>query len=191
MRRESIPRCFNSLHQLTDLCYSAPFNLQSFKVEIKDDDIYVTADPELVSQNQRATKLSKGPSSSAIDGGKKGVVIVGGGSGALFAVEGLRELGYAGSVKIISKESYLPIDRTKLSKALIDDPAKLAVRGKEWYEGNMIELDLGSTVKKVDVENQTVTTEDGKTTEYEHLILASGATPTVRYLPTGVEKLLI
>lgn len=46
------------------------------------------ADPELVKKNLRMTK----PPSSSISAEKKGVVIVGGGSGALYAVEGLREV---------------------------------------------------------------------------------------------------
>ena len=41
------------------------------------------------------------------------VVIVGGGSGAMGAVEGIREKGYTGQVTVLSKESYLPIDRVR------------------------------------------------------------------------------
>ena len=91
--------------------------------------------------------------------------------------------GYAGPVKIISKEKYIPIDRTKLSKALIDDAAKLAVRDESWYKENKIDLQLDSVVKSVDIEKQTVTTEAGETVSYDHLIMASGATPTVRCVP--------
>jgi hypothetical protein len=73
------------------------------------------------------------------------VVIVGGGSGTFHAVESLRENGYTGSITILSKEAHAPIDRltpfylflrvgandifrTKLSKALITDPAKIELR---------------------------------------------------------------
>lgn len=85
-------------------------------------------------------------------------------------------------MKIISKEPYIPIDRTKLSKALIDDPAKLAMRDQQWYTDNKIDLNLDTVVKSVDVEKQTVTTNDGKSISYEHLILATGASPSVSTL---------
>ncbi|KAK9895956.1 hypothetical protein P389DRAFT_196070 [Cystobasidium minutum MCA 4210] len=151
----------------------APRNLLSFKVEVKGDDIYVSADPEEVKKNARPTKPLGGIKKEG-----KGIVIIGGGSGATYAVEGLRESGYTGPIRIISKESYLPIDRTKLSKALIDDAAKLAVREESWYKENAIDLNLGTVVKSVDVQGENVTTADGQTFGYEHLILATGADPT-------------
>jgi len=150
----------------------APNNLQSFKVEVEGSDIYVTADAEAIKQNERPTKMK------SASGSEKGVVVVGGGSGALYAVEGLRESGYTGSVKVISRETYIPIDRTKLSKALIDDAAKLAVRPKEWYTDNKIDLVLGKSVTAVDIEKQTVTIEKGETVSYSHLILATGSEAT-------------
>jgi NADPH-dependent 2,4-dienoyl-CoA reductase/sulfur reductase-like enzyme len=42
-------------------------------------------------------------------------VIIGGGAGAAHAVEGLREAGYDGSIKVFSGEAYLPIDRSVLA----------------------------------------------------------------------------
>jgi len=152
----------------------APQNLQKYKLDVEGTDIYVTADPEQIKENGRKTKAPK----EAVQGDKNGVVIVGGGSGALFAVEGLRESGYAGPVKIISKEKYIPIDRTKLSKALIDDAAKLAVRDESWYKENKIDLQLDSAVKSVDIEEQSVTTEGGQSVSYDHLILATGSYAT-------------
>lgn len=59
----------------------------SMQVEVKGEDIYVSADPEDVKKNFRATKPPTGTKSEG-----KGVVIVGGGSGGLYAVEGLREV---------------------------------------------------------------------------------------------------
>lgn len=64
-----------------------PQNLQKFKLELDGKDIYVTADVEDIKKNVRQTKPPKSAQSD-----KNGVVIVGGGSGALYAVEGLREV---------------------------------------------------------------------------------------------------
>lgn len=73
----------------------------------------------------------------------KGVVIVGGGAGGAHAVEQLRESGYEGRIRVVSSEPYLPIDRTKLSKALIADPKKVALRSADFYEKLGVEFALG------------------------------------------------
>jgi NAD(P)H-nitrite reductase large subunit len=54
------------------------------------------------------------------------------------------------------------------------------VREESWYKENLIDLHLGTVVKSIDIEAQKVTTEDGKSYDYEHLIMATGANPTVR-----------
>lgn len=91
----------------------APSALHSFKARVDSGKIHITADPSRTLKNNmsRAPKLS---STSERGGGKgsAGVVIVGGGSGAFHAVEGLRESGYTGSITILSKETYAPIDRS-------------------------------------------------------------------------------
>jgi len=62
------------------------------------------------------------------------VLIIGGGAGAAHAVEALREEGYTGSIRVVSKEPHLPGDRTKISKALISDPNKLLLRSQAFYD---------------------------------------------------------
>jgi hypothetical protein len=57
------------------------------QVDVEGSDIYVTADVDEVKKNFRITKA---PPGSKAEG--KGVVIIGGGSGGLYAVEGLREV---------------------------------------------------------------------------------------------------
>lgn len=68
----------------------APSALHSFKAHIADGKIHVTADPTqtLKANHSRPSKLL----SSASEAGGKGVLIVGGGSGAFHAVESLREV---------------------------------------------------------------------------------------------------
>ncbi len=53
-------------------------------------------------------------------------------------LEALREGGFKGSITMIGNEGYLPIDRTKLSKALIDDPAKIALRDEAWFKDGSV-----------------------------------------------------
>ncbi|KAF8199659.1 flavoprotein [Pholiota molesta] len=163
----------------------APKAIHSFRTEIKDGKIHVTAnaaDTLKKNMERQPTLLATGVNSSG-----NGVVIVGGGSGTFHAVESLREHGYAGPITILSKEMYTPIDRTKLSKALITDPAKI-----EWRTAADLKIKYGTNIRlgvevtSVDLEQKTVTLEGGKDTiPYDKLILASGGIP--RRLPIEVE----
>jgi len=71
----------------------APAALHSFQTHITDGKIYVTADPA----NTTKEKTARPPKllSSGSEVGGAGVVIVGGGSGAFHATEGLREVSSA------------------------------------------------------------------------------------------------
>jgi apoptosis-inducing factor 3 len=111
------------------------------------------------------------------------VVVVGGGSGGFHAVESLREHGFTGPITLLSKEAHAPIDRTKLSKALISDPAKL-----EWRSAADLRIKYGVTlrtgveVSTVDFAKKNVTLDGGKeTVNYGTLILAPGS--AARRLP--------
>jgi len=65
--------------------------LHSFKTQIKDGKIHVTADPANTLKNNMARQATL--RATGINSTGKGVVIVGGGSGAFHAVESLREVG--------------------------------------------------------------------------------------------------
>ncbi|EAU85453.1 flavoprotein [Coprinopsis cinerea okayama7 len=159
----------------------APTALHSFEAYIADGQIYVTANPT----NTLKANLSRQPKLLATgnDTTGHGVVIVGGGSGTFHAIESLREHGYPGPITLISKETYTPIDRTKLSKALITDPAKI-----EWRSAADLKIKYGTNIRLgvevtgVDLQKKVVTLDGGKDTlPYDKLILAPGGTP--RRLP--------
>ncbi|KAI6025583.1 hypothetical protein F5J12DRAFT_808951 [Pisolithus orientalis] len=155
----------------------APSALYSFKTHIADGKVLVTADVTrtLKANASRPPKLLSAGAVPAC----KGVVIIGGGAGAFHAIESLREHGYSGSITVLSKEMYAPIDRTKLSKALITNPAKI-----EWRSASDLKirygttLRLGVTVTSVDTSTKQVIFEGGKeSVPYDKLILATGGTP--------------
>jgi NADPH-dependent 2,4-dienoyl-CoA reductase/sulfur reductase-like enzyme len=104
------------------------------------------------------------------------------GSGTLGLVQALRELKYPGQITIISKEPDLIIDRTKLSKALITDPAKIQWRPREWYHSASIET-LTDEVTAVDFPTKSITTASGKKITYTKLVLATGGIPRTLPLP--------
>jgi len=103
------------------------------------------------------------------------------GSGTFGALLELRELGFTGHITVITNEG-LPIDRTKLSKALITDPTKLYLQPESWYSDAGIDFQL-DTVTSVDFASKSVKTKTGKDFAYTKLILATGGTPRQLPLP--------
>jgi NADPH-dependent 2,4-dienoyl-CoA reductase/sulfur reductase-like enzyme len=146
-----------------------------------DGKINVTADPSLTlkSNMSRSPKLL----STGVSGSGKSVVVIGGGSATFHTIESLREHGYTGNITVLSQEKHPPIDRTKLSKALITDSSKL-----EWRTAADLKIKYGTTLRtgvtvtSVDTSSKLVVFDGGKESiSYETLILAMGGTP--RRLP--------
>ncbi|KIK96468.1 hypothetical protein PAXRUDRAFT_825928 [Paxillus rubicundulus Ve08.2h10] len=158
----------------------APAAIHSFKTRVKDGKVFVTADPSQTLKSSMArtpTILADIPSTG------RGLVIVGGGGGTLHAIESLREHGYTGNITVLSKETHAPIDRPKLSKALITDPSKL-----EWRTAADLKIKCGTTLRfgvtvtSIDTSSKQVVIDGGKeSVTYDKLILAMGGTP--RRLP--------
>ncbi|CAE6416459.1 unnamed protein product [Rhizoctonia solani] len=160
----------------------APDALHSFKTEIKDGKIVVTANPEHTTKEGKSRPPKLASASASASSNEPGVVIIGGGSGGLFTVESLRENGYQGSITLISKEEYAPIDRTKLSKALITDPSKIEFRKPEVLKERYgVNFRSGTTVTGLDPTSKTVTLSNGETIKYTNVVLAPGSAP--RRLP--------
>ncbi|RDX43800.1 hypothetical protein OH76DRAFT_1360708 [Lentinus brumalis] len=155
----------------------APTALHSFKAEVVNGKIQVTADPSatLSKNKSRQPKLLAAGSNVPVGQGK-GVVIVGGGSGAFMAIESLREHGYNGPITVLSKEHHAPIDRTKLNKALITDASKLEWRPTAELRSKFgVDFREGTEVSGVDLGAKEVII--GGTQErvpYETLVLATG-----------------
>jgi lysine/ornithine N-monooxygenase len=167
--------CFDTLNGAIENAPALDY-LSAFHVEVRDDGAaYVRGQEEALKHGSRTPDLSVAIRS------KEKVIVVGGGSGALGAVEGLREKGYTGQVTVISKEGYLPIDRTKLSKALIPDVSKITWRTSEFYEAAGIDFHLEKEVQFVDFGCKTLKTNDGDEYTYDKVIFATGGTP--RKLP--------
>ncbi|TDZ24994.1 Apoptosis-inducing factor 1 [Colletotrichum orbiculare MAFF 240422] len=158
--------------------------LPVFSVAERDGAVYVSGDENSIKGGRRKPNFKCNIVSEAQ--GER-VVVVGGGSGALGAVEGLRNGGYQGQLTVVSSEGYLPIDRTKLSKALLTDIDTLQWRDKDWYESGSVEW-ISDEVTNVDFSERKVMTANGKTFSYSKLILATGGTP--RGLPLQGFKLL-
>jgi NADPH-dependent 2,4-dienoyl-CoA reductase/sulfur reductase-like enzyme len=97
-------------------------------------------------------------------------------------IEGLRGGGYKGAITLISSEGYLPIDRPKLSKALLTDLAKLQWRDEGWYKEASVDI-VHDRVTAVDFASKTVATQSGTNLPYTKLVLSTGGTPRLLPLP--------
>ncbi|KAK9365998.1 hypothetical protein V1509DRAFT_569840 [Lipomyces kononenkoae] len=159
----------------------APNPLNRFDVYEKDGAVYIRAEPAAIKGGQRDPDVK-----CAIAEPEK-VVVIGGGSGTFGVVQTLRELKFKGSITIISFEPNLPLDRPKLSKALIQDPKMIELRPKEWYNAASIEL-VSDEVSSVDFDKKTVTTKSKKSYPYTKLVLATGGIPRQLPLP-GFQEL--
>ncbi|KAI1486611.1 monodehydroascorbate reductase [Biscogniauxia mediterranea] len=156
--------------------------LTMFKVVEKDGAVYVQGDEAVIKAGRRKPNFK----CSAAAGPEK-LVVVGGGSGAIGTVEGLREYGFTGSITVISNEGYLPIDRPKLSKALLTDPAKVQWRDADWFKSGSVEI-VQDEVVDIDLNNKTVSTKGSAKYPYTKLVLATGGSP--RNLPLQGFKVL-
>ncbi|KAK5994767.1 Apoptosis-inducing factor 1 [Cladobotryum mycophilum] len=157
--------------------------LPVFNLTERDGAFYITGEESAIKGSRRKPNFQCRVSGTVEDK----VLVVGGGSGAIGVVEGLREKGYTGAITVISNEGYLPIDRPKLSKALLTDPAKLEWRDKSWYDSGSVEWVEGE-VTGVDFSDRYVTTKTGGKFTYTKLVLATGGTP--RLLPLQGFKVL-
>lgn len=156
----------------------APTAIHSFKAEISGDKILVTADPASTLKNN----LARQPKLVAAKAQGKGVVVVGGGSGAYHLIESLREFGYSGSITVVSKEAHSPIDRTKLSKTLMTDASKLEWRSAaELTSKYGVDLRTSTEVTAIDPTSKEIIVGGNERLPYATLVLASGGVP--RRLP--------
>lgn len=188
------------------------------------DPIRITADLDNVTSKKGRTpcadraKVTKRLRSGDAKGAEQTVIVIGGGSGGSGVIEGLREvscsrltpliharrtdqphpvnqLGFKGKITMLSSEPHPPIDRTKLSKALIADPSKITLRSLEEYTSAPFDIDLRTStlVESVDLKEKTLKIEGGGEEKWDKLVFATGAKP--RDLPVdgkdleGVHKL--
>ncbi|QIK39939.1 NAD(P)/FAD-dependent oxidoreductase [Pontivivens nitratireducens] len=107
-------------------------------------------------------------------------VIIGNGVAGTNAAAALRKNGYEGAIKLIGEEVALPYQRPPLSKIWLREPARpnpTPIRPLRFFEDNRIELMRARKVVGIDRTAREIRFSDGKTTKFDTLILATGASP--------------
>lgn len=105
------------------------------------------------------------------------ITIVGAGHGAGQLVASLRSEGFKGGIRLIGEERHLPYQRPPLSKKFLSGEAGIdavTLRPREFYDKEGVDLVLGVRAEAIDRTSSTVTLADGRTFEYEALVLATG-----------------
>lgn len=108
-----------------------------------------------------------------------GVVVIGAGHAGVQAAAALRARGYSGPVTVVTAESQLPYQRPPLSKEVLNDEvdtASLALRSNDFFADHRILVVRGQAVL-IDRSRQVVQITGDRQLGYDHLVLATGASP--------------
>lgn len=115
-------------------------------------------------------------------------VIIGNCIAAAGAVEGIRSIDQGGEILVVDGEQRGCYSRPLISHYLAGQKtsSQMYYRSAEFFAENRVQIVLGQAVK-IDADRQTVTLAGGMVLNYDHLLLATGASPVVPNLP-GIEQ---
>jgi NADPH-dependent 2,4-dienoyl-CoA reductase/sulfur reductase-like enzyme len=104
------------------------------------------------------------------------IVIIGGGLAGDTAAATLREVGFTGTVTLVSDEPHRPYDRPPLSKAVLtsDEATSVFFHDEAWYQENNVALVLGDAAERLNRAAHTVTLASGRVLAYDKLLIATG-----------------
>ena len=106
------------------------------------------------------------------------LVIIGAGQSAIQCINSLKKEGYAGSITMIGEEEHLPYQRPPLSKGFLEDSVnkeRLYFKKLDFFTENKIQLKLGTSANKVDLENKLVFLSDDTNLSFDKLVFATGS----------------
>lgn len=110
------------------------------------------------------------------------LVVIGNGMAGMRTVEALLKLAPEQyDITVFGDEPHPNYNRIMLSPVLANEQTidDIILHTREWYQENNITLHTNATVNDINRENQTVTTNDGITAEYDRLLIATGSRPFI------------
>nr|XP_056720975.1 apoptosis-inducing factor 3-like [Euleptes europaea] len=155
--------------------------LPVFEVTVEDGKVFVTASrKELASMGWVKPMTQRSPLSRQM------VLILGAGPAALTCAETLRQEGFTGRILMVTRERYLPYDKTHLSKDMEAKAESLYLRPQSFLDAHDIEVwretevnvelcGKGAMVVSVDMTNKTASFSDGSSQAYDSLLIATGS----------------
>ena len=105
------------------------------------------------------------------------ITIAGAGHAAGQLVASLRLEGFTGGIRLIGEEPHLPYQRPPLSKKFLAGEAGIdavTLRPRAFYDTEGVELVLAARVQSIDCAARKLLLEDGRSFDYDILVLATG-----------------
>ena len=106
------------------------------------------------------------------------IVIVGGGQAACQLAASLRQMGYAGVLKMFTEEHHLPYQRPPLSKDFLKSTSSsdaVQLRPPSFFSSIGCEVRTGLRVERIDRNRKSLELANGESVAYGKLVLATGA----------------
>lgn len=106
--------------------------------------------------------------------------IIGGGTAAAAAIEGIRAHDPVGRIVLLSRENHRPYHRPLLTKDLWYGTAsleRLPLHPDEWYAEQNVDVQLRHEIIELDVDKHQLFDELGEIIEYDDLLIATGCRP--------------
>jgi 3-phenylpropionate/trans-cinnamate dioxygenase ferredoxin reductase subunit len=121
------------------------------------------------------------------------ILVVGASQAGVQLAASLRDLGHTAPITLVGAEPHLPYQRPPLSKGFLTGAASaesLALRTRDYYHEQQIDLMLGERVMGIDLESGRATTDAGREIRAGRVALATGSRPRRLVVPgselTGV-----
>ena len=111
----------------------------------------------------------------------KRYLIIGNGTAAVGAIEGIRSVDKKGAITVISKENHPVYGRPLISYYLEGktDLTRMKYRGDSFYEENGCQVLYGVSAVSLDAKKKSVALDNGKTLPFDALLVATGSDPFV------------
>lgn len=122
---------------------------------------------------------------------KEKLVLVGNGMAGIRSLENiLKTDSERFDMTVFGSEPHPNYNRILLSKVLQGDTKveDITLNDWNWYQEHDIQLFTNETIVKIDTDNQTVTSDQGRTVHYDRLILATGSLPFILPIPGVIKK---
>ncbi|MFW6055654.1 MAG: NAD(P)/FAD-dependent oxidoreductase [Thermodesulfobacteriota bacterium] len=116
-------------------------------------------------------------------------VIIGGSAAAIRAIEAIRSVDQRSPIELFSDEDTPLFSRVLLPYYVAEElPKKLLnFRPLTFFQDHDVSSHLGVRVTEIDPDSRTITTDEGKSYDYDRLLLATGGKPIIPPIP-GVDK---
>jgi len=105
------------------------------------------------------------------------LVVVGNGMAGMACVEQILKHGPKFQITVFGDETHVNYNRVMLSSVLAGEKSAddIVIHTRDWYARNEIDLRVGVRILDVDPTHKFVTGDDGSTTPYDRLLLATGS----------------